>query len=322
VIVAIGRGLVVDGFRVVAFVVGAKLLGGIVAIVAAFWLFGQGLGGSLGDPMAFATMAAALNPLASVVPVAEVTAVIVYLGIRLPARAARASTIPEAIVRRWVAAIGGALVWAASWLVLPMSLDPVLAVGYTLAPVAFAMAALRGPATPPILKGWRPYVLLAAAYGTGVAVMLLPLYWVPSAPPVLAAVGEPAASQAIGERIVDVYHWTIGPSTSDSRLTTLDLDWPIGEVPFSSIQVEVWPMVVHDGVPEAASPPLTVIPAAELGHRVRVAWPMPAPRDRRLVLTAAVGVLPDGRRLILDPEPDIDLTPAWHGTLLGWWFGG
>jgi hypothetical protein len=309
--------VVVDTFRIAVFLLGAQLLGSIAAALA-FLAIDQG-GGPLNAPgrATYAWIEMLLVPWASLFPVAEVLVVAAYLGLRLPARITAASTYDERVIRRGVAVTGAVV----PWLVLPLSLDVVLAIGYTLVPVAFAVAALRGPRQPPIARGWRPYLALSGGVAVvGVAIMTL---WL-NAPAVrsdASAVGLPSSVLGLPAGAVGARHWPAGPGGTADRATTIRGLWEGTAGLPMSVQVEVWPAEIADGAVRLGASPLLVVAGTGRDRLVEVDWTMPAPRTQRLVATFAIGITPDGRRIVLDEEPEIGPTPAWHGTLTGWWLG-
>lgn len=169
---AAARSLVVDGFRIVVFLVGAALLSSVV--VTAGFLGLTAIDGGMGwlaalpfESPAYAARELLLVPLQAALYVVMVSVVVGYLGIRMPARMVAGSTVPEPTIRRGVALVGAILLAGLTWVVLPMRLTPVLAVGVTLLPVVFAVAALRGPRRPPIAKGVRRYLLLGTVMLVG-----------------------------------------------------------------------------------------------------------------------------------------------------------
>src|SRR5450756_1875947 len=91
-----------------------------------------------------------------------------YLGWVLPARIAGPAVRSVFGVRRGVALIGLALGSAVLWFLVSVAMDPVLAVGLPLGPVAFALAAFRAPERPTFRVGFVPAVI-------GVAVLFLPM---------------------------------------------------------------------------------------------------------------------------------------------------
>jgi hypothetical protein len=91
-----------------------------------------------------------------------------YLGWILPARVAGPAVRSVRGVRRAVALVGFAVGSGVLWLLVPVAMDPVLAVGLPLGPVAFALAAIRAPERPTFRVGFVPAVV-------GAAVLFVPM---------------------------------------------------------------------------------------------------------------------------------------------------
>jgi hypothetical protein len=268
------------------------------------------------------------TPWASLLAVACVILAAAYVGSVLPSRIEASSAYGLRSIRRSVAAVGLVVGSIVGWCILPLSLDAVLAVGYTLAPAAFAIAALRAPARPAFRPGRRAFIILAVAWGIGLAALLVALVNAPirTLTMDLSAAGTLPESVGLEPDDVEVDHWPIDAGSLDTsieRLTTIDILGPEGTIAagLSGIQVEVWPAIVQDGVLRLGAEPLTVEPAQEPDPQsIELLWSMPQPRTQQLVATVVIGILRDGRRVILG-EPAVGPTPPWRGTIAGWWLG-
>ena len=96
------------------------------------------------------------GPLGSLATVVAALAAAAYLGWILPAQVARPAIRSVRAVRRIVAVVGFVGGSTVLWLLLQVALDPVLAAGLPLVPVAFALAALRAPEGPGFRVGLVP----------------------------------------------------------------------------------------------------------------------------------------------------------------------
>jgi hypothetical protein len=325
---AAGRCLLLDGFRIVAFIVGAMLLSTMTIVVGFIGLtvVGGGLGSLDGmsyDATAFVPGTLSLVPFQAFEHVVLVGVVVAYVGIRMPARMVAVSTVPERTIRRGVAFVGAVLLVALTWFGLPMRLTPVLAVGVTLLPLVFAVAVLRGPRRPPIAKGVRRYLLLAAVLLTVSLTEVGVVLAAPASGPDLSAFGPPAS--AAGIHLDPEWAWdqylvgqgrTIVGTTFMPELSADD------RARIASIRTEVRAAEARDdqlllGELLASSAPLVL--GDGLAEPV---WSMPAPKAPRLVAIFTIATLRDGREVVLDPEPTVKVTPEWDGRLFRYWLGG
>ena len=167
-------------------------------------------------------------------------------------------------VRRGVALTGLALGSAVLWFLVSVAMDPVLAVGLPLGPVAFALAAFRAPERPTFRVGFVPAVI-------GVAVLFLPMTLL-----ALATATDPhsdnwmADVSLIGDMPVatDVESIALGISWSgpDGRgwaEVTVDAGNAAATVAtrLPTLRVEIWSARVVDRVVRFGSAPLVVQPA-------------------------------------------------------------
>jgi hypothetical protein len=327
-VAAAARSLLADGFRIVAFVLGAMLLSGVTLTAGAIGLaeVGGGLHSLLGpahDSPAYPARVLSLVPIQAIEHVILVTVVVAYLGIRMPARMLAVSTVSEPSIRRGVAVVGAVLLVVLTWFVLPMRLTPILAVGVTLLPAAFAVAALRGPRRPPIAKGVRRYLLLTALFLVGSIATLGFVLTAPATGSDLSAFGEPAS--AAGLHADPEWTWRyvlfgqggrIEGRTNRPRLSAADL------ARIASLRTEVRAAEVRDGELLLGELLVTSGTAAVPDEWDEPEWSMPAPKAPRLVGIFTIATLTDGREVILDPEPTVEVTPEWDGRLFGYWLGG
>ena len=319
-------GLGVEFLWVGWFLIGAQLLATVLVVVPAILLSWEDL--SFPRRLTTAWLESALGPVPSLIPVAQVVAICAYLGWYLPGRIMVATGWEPADVRRtvaWIGLAGGSLL---VWL-LPMGLDVVMAIGFMLAPVAFAAAALRAPVPPARRLNRRAYYLFAGLLViVNVAVVLLLLNLpVRSIALDLSAAGEPMAAVGIDPQDLEVDHWDMTSARGAkgaSWTTTVDVFDPAVPIVegFATISVAVWPAAVQDGVMQLAGPPIATTEGAVPLRHDRLEWVMPTPRARVLVVPVTLRGMPDRRRILLDADPDPGLTPPWHGPILLWWLGG
>jgi hypothetical protein len=245
-----------------------------------------------------------------------------YLGWVLPARVAGPAVRSVRGVRRAVALVGFAVGSGVLWLLVPVAMDPVLAIGLPLGPVAFALAALRAPERPTFRVGFFPAVV--GAVGLFLPMTLLALATATDARPN----NWMADTSPIGD----------APAATDVESTALGISWsgPYGgqaEVTVNAgdaaaavaarlptLRVEVWPARVVDGVVRFGSAPL-VAEGAATEPITTLDYSSPRLRDPVTTMTFVVGISRDGRRVVLDSNLDLARTPPWNGTLADWWTG-
>lgn len=249
-----------------------------------------------------------------------------YLGWILPARFAGPAVRSVRGVRRAVALVGLAVGSGVLWFLVPVAMDPVLAVGLPLGPVAFALTALRAPERPTVRVGFVPAVI-------GAAILFLPMTLLalatPTDPSLDAWMADPSP---IGDM----------PAATDVENTALGITWSFSwsvyrgpaEVTVNAgdsaatvaarlptLRVEIWSARVVDGVVRFGSAPL-VAQGARTEPITTLHYTLPALRDPLTTMAFVVGIAPDGRRVILDEKLDLTRTPPWTGTLAEWWTGG
>jgi hypothetical protein len=295
-----------------------------------FMLLAFGLASILAMPVASAILHALGTstssyfggPLGSGVTVAAVSAGMAYLGWILPARIAVPAVRSVRGVRRWVAALGLVAGSALVWLLVPLAMDPVLAVGVPLGPVAFAVAALRAPERPTVRVGLSPALVLAGA-------LVLPLTLVALATTTPSEhEGWEADTSSIGAASVATDAESAGVTASwleeaTGRMSvTVDL-WETAaaiSARYPTLQVEVWPAANVDGRIVFGNAPLVAVSAATEASTT-IEWNVPRLRDRMTTATFVIGIGPDGTRAVLAEDFSPDLTPPWTGTVAAWWFG-
>jgi hypothetical protein len=262
------------------------------------------------------------GPLGSCVTVFAVLGGSAYLGWVLPARIATPALRSVRGVRRTVSAIGFGIGSAVVWLLLPLTLDPVLAVGLPLAPVAFAVAALRAPETPTFRVGYIPAVILVAA-------LILPMTLVALATATpsqqggweadWSAVGDAPAADSL-ENTVAIASWSMGVPGDISVAMDLGDAAPVLMARYPMLSVETWPAVdVGERILLGPSP--LVATRVPTRPSTIIDWSLPHLRDSVTTASFVVGVTRDARRVVLAQDFSLYPTPAWKGTVADWWLG-
>jgi hypothetical protein len=312
---ALGGGIqafIVEGIRAYLFLAFVFFLAEMLAIPAAsslLHLIGRSTSSYFG------------GPLGSLVTVTAVASGFAYIGWILPTRVAGPAVRSVRGVRRPVAVLGLMVGSVLVWSVVSVAMDPVLAVGLPLGPVVFALAALRAPRRPTFRVGVVPALV-------GAAVLFIPMTLIALATTTDSSSGGwMADTSAIGvepamgsvESTVNV-DWGFegvepGDVTVDSGPagTALAARWP-------TLQLEIWPAQVLDGVVRFGSRPL-VTQVAPTEPVTTFQFSLPRLRDPVTTATFVVGIAADGRRVVLGTNLDLASTPPWTGTLLGWWTG-
>ncbi len=261
------------------------------------------------------------GPIGSLATVGAVVGGFAYLGWVLPVRIAGPAVRSVLGVRRAVALLGLAVGSVIVWFLVPVAMDPVLAVGLPLGPVAFALAALRAPERPTFRVGFVPAVIGAAVLFVPMTLLALATTtdsssggWMADTSPIGDA---PAAPDIEGTISVD---WTVpyggpGEVTVDAREAANAV-----AARFPTLRVEVWPARVVDGVVRFGGAPL-VTQGAATEPVTTLRYSLPLLRDSMTTATFVVGIAPDGRRVILGENLDLARTPPWTGTLVEWWTG-
>jgi len=317
---------VASAFRILAFIVGAWTLMSMALLVASIpiWLWVVPAGELPGNLTAASIQArlALLEVWFGRAFGVVALVVVAYLGMQVPVRTARKSVYSIAQIRRWIAVIGFVVIGLVIAAV-PLTLDIVTAILALLTPVVFAIAVLRGPTNPPLAVGWRPYLLLSLGFGAVYAGSLAFVILSRTQSVEAGRVGLPSTAIGIATNAVESTHHTFCPNACDEGRSIVW--WPDGVDPsklVARVQTEIWPVDVRDDSIVLGAEPL-VVGTAEAGDAALVdtTWATPIAKSRQLVAFFAVGVTPDGRRIVLG-EPDVQLTPGWRGTVLAFFLGG
>jgi hypothetical protein len=207
------------------------------------------------------------------------------------------------------------------WLLVRAAMDPVLAVGLPLGPVAFTWATLRAPERPRFRVGVIP-----AAVGT--VVLFIPM--------TLLALGTTTDSSS-GGWMADTSPIGDAPSATGVE-SMVSVDWDLlyggpgaatvafGEAAtavaseFPTLRLEVWPAQDINGIVRFGAAPLVSV-AAATEPITTLRYSLPELRDPVTTATFVVGVGPAGRRVVFEANLDLARTPPWTGTLAEWWTG-
>jgi hypothetical protein len=262
------------------------------------------------------------GPIGSGVTVLATAGGFAYLGWVLPSRIARPAVRSVRGVRPAVAALGFAMGSGYVWLLLPLTLDPVLAVGLPLGPVAFAVAAMRAPERPTFRAGLVPGLALSA-------ILVVPMTLVALATVTPSGIGgwEADASSIGGALAADdvantalLVDWQ--PSADGDGLVTVDTSAAADAITrrFPTLRAEAWPATIVDNRMRFGPGPL-VVTTAPTGPATTLEWRLPRLRDPLTAVIFVVGITPDGRRFVLAGPLELLRTPPWTGTIADWWLG-
>ncbi len=262
------------------------------------------------------------GPVGSLVTVAGVVLGMAYLGWIVPARIAAPAVRSVRGVRRAVAALGVVIGSAALWLLVPLAMDPVLAIGLPLAPVAFAVAAFRAPERPTVWVGFMPAAVLAVVLVIPMTLVALATTtdsehggWMADTSPIGAT---PAATDVANSSVQASWWW----AGDGQKGVSVELG-PAEAVllaRYPTLQVEVWPAADVDGVVRFGVAPLLVV-SAPSDPVIDLSWAMPRPRNPITTATFLVAIAADGGRTILADDLGLEPTPPWTGTIAAWWLG-
>ena len=306
------RAVLVEGIRAWVFVALLLSLTASLAMLSG-WIVLQLMGRSSPSDTA--------GPVFSLVTVGAAICGFAYLGWILPVRIAGPAVRSVRGVRRAVAFVGLVVASAVLWFLVSIDMDPVLAFGLPFGPVAFALAALRAPDRPTFRVGLTPAVVAAAVFFFPMALLAVATAtdprsgdWMADTSPIGATLAPTNVEDSI---VVDWMFPYEGPgeTTVDAGDAANDLT-----VRFPTLQVEVWPARVVDGIVQFGAAPLVSLGAAT-EQVTTLHYSMPRLRDRMTTATFVVGIAPDGRRVILAENLDLARTPSWTGTLVDWWTG-
>jgi hypothetical protein len=308
------RAVLAEGIRTWIFLAVLASLTAILALPAAS-IFAHVLGRSTSSYFG--------GPIGSLATVGAVVGGFAYLGWVLPARIAGPAVRSVFGVRRGVALIGLALGSAVLWFLVSVAMDPVLAVGLPLGPVAFALAALRAPERPTFRVGFVPAVI-------GAAVLFLPMTllalatatdahsdnWMADTSPI----GDAPAATDVENTALGI-SWS-GPDGRGWAEVTVDAGNAAATVAtrLPTLRVEVWSARVVDGAVHFGSAPL-VAQGTATEPITALDYSVPRLRDPLTTMAFVVGIAPDGRRVVLGENLELVRTPPWTGTLAEWWTG-
>jgi hypothetical protein len=255
-----------------------------------------------------------------------------WMGWVLPERVARAAHRSTRGVRLAVGLTGFVIGSVVLWAMVPLTMDPVLALGLPLGPLAFLLAAQR-----PSLRGEPfPATTLRSRLGIAAAVVAVTVL-------LGVATMHPGPGEGLGYG-VDISG--IGaaefPDLSGDNIPTTTYDVTSGAAPvvtasayfpdddwfrayasrYPTTSLEVWPLVpTGSQLYGAGAAPLATrsVPSTLTTFLSPIEMPMPMPRTPQFVVIALVAVGADGSRVVF--MPDAEMTPDWKGTLFDWWFG-
>jgi hypothetical protein len=312
------RALVAEGLRTWLFLGLTFSLASVLAVTTA-WILLQPAGRTTSNFFG--------GPIGSLLTVAAVVAGFAYLGWILPARMAGPAVRSVRGVRQAVALIGLAVGSGVLWLMVPIAMDPVLAVGLPLGPVAFALAGLRAPDRPTFRVGFVPAVVGAALLFVPLMLLALatstdprdPQGWTVDTSPIGS---QPAAADVESASVLVSWSGPYGVPYGGQAEVTVDAGDAAAAVAarLPTLQVEVWPARVVDGVVRLGSAPLVAVGAAT-EPVTTLDYSSPRLRDPVTTMTFVVGISRDGRRVVLGSNLDLARTPPWNGTLAEWWTG-
>ena len=251
-----------------------------------------------------------------------------WVGWIVPVRVAARARRSVRGVRRATAFAGLLAGWWVTCGLLTLTLDPVLAVGLPLGPVAFALAALR--------SGDRSMSNVDPQFGrrafvAGTIVIVTATTALAFATITPRNDGWEADFSALGAA-PEAYPVIASTDPSISWGPGFDASWAGVDVTFTDdaqaaafagplpvLRAEVWPVTIVDGQVRFGSAPLAWAEAPTTAD-VRLTWTTPTPHERTTVALVLVGITRDGARVIVDPG-DVGRTPAWRGTVVDWWYG-
>jgi hypothetical protein len=306
------QAVIVEGIRTWIFLALAFFLAEMLAIPAASTVL-HAIGRSTSSYFG--------GPLGSLATVSAVAAGFAYLGSIMPNRVAGPAVRSVRGVKLPIAVLGLTIGSVIVWSLVQVAMDPVLAVGLPLGPVAFAVAALRAPDRPTFRVGFVPAVIGAAA-------LLVPM--------TLLALATTTDSSS-GGWMADTSSIGAAPAAADVE-SAVSVDWagPYGETGevtvdtgqvanavatrLPMLQVEVWPARVVGGTLLFGSAPL-VSESAGTEPVTTLRYSLPRLRNPVTTTTFVIGIAPDGRRVVLGANLDLTRTPPWTGTLVEWWTG-
>ncbi len=268
------------------------------------------------------------GPLESAATVVVIAVWFAWIGWVLPARVATRAGRSVRGVRNAVGVAGLVAASALLWTVPALSLDWVLAVGLPLCPLALLWAARRSADHVTFFPPTRARTRLGLFLGAVVAVTALGFVTANASG---MQGGWEVDTSRIGasgssEPLLDAAPLSLtGSMSAEQGLSTwtVDLSIPDGQLAayaqrFRTLQLEVWPVAMADGVVTFGAAPLatTAVPVAQ---DAQVSVDLPAYRTPVDVVTAVVLIAADGRRVVWGIASGPEETPLWHGTIFDWW---
>jgi hypothetical protein len=318
---------VVATFRICAFVFGAWTLATFVILGIALLVFVSGAipaGAALPAWMHSGVaggVEVVLAPIGSLTIGIGRLVVAAYVGAQVPVRTAEASAYPLDRIRRWVAGVG--VLSLLVLLLIPLEYDVILGVCTLLVPIAFGVAALRGPAQPRKAVGMRPYLALAGSFllfpliSIGAVILLAPTSMDS------AAIGEPMSAIGIDPAVIDVE--VVAGRSPDGPVGRSFVVWDAGApIPekIATIHTEVWPATTRGSTVSFGPAPVLTTPSHPVVGLRSEYWTPPTPALPQLVGLVAIGITPDGRRIVLGDGPQVQVTPSWFGSAIGFFLRG
>lgn len=275
------------------------------------------------------------GPIASLGTVAVTVLWFAWVGWTLPARVARSAQRSVRGVQLAVGIAGFVLGTLALWAWVEVDMDPVLAVGLPLAPVAFLLASQRpnhrASLLPDTTRRMRAGIALALVVGTALVGLLTVNAsqvhaWQADTSPLGADIStEPLLVGADSSTAMSYTDMQGSAATVDSSVTLGDPAQAAAfAARFPTVRLEIWPATITDGVMTFGPRPLAESTTPVLPGMTDVSTSLLVPhyRERIDIVSVVVAVAADGKRVLLAGPGGSMQTPPWHGTLFDWWFAG
>jgi len=275
------------------------------------------------------------GPAGSLMTVALITLWFAWMGWVLPQRVARAARRSVQGVQRAVGIAGFAIGTAMLWTLPTLTLDPVMAIGLPLGPLAFLLAAQRP------CRGTDPFPATKFTTRLGIAVavvaatVVLGLATMGPSTPIERGFGFDVSQLGMSDfpgldaadpRPSVSFQIASGssPTLTASAFYPDDAWFSAFAARYPTTSLEVWPLVASTSdlyVPGPAPLQTMQFATTQRAFDNPITMTMAMPRTPELVTSVLVAVGTDGSRVVIGP-PDANLTPTWHGTLFDWWFAG
>jgi len=270
----------------------------------------------------------------SLITAAVTTIWFAWMGWVLPQRVARTAHRSVRGVQRAVGLAGLGIGTALLWWIPTLAMDPILAIGLPIGPIAFCVAAQRP------CRGTDPFPTTTVKTRLGVALAVaavtiaLGLSTMAASTPFQRGFGfdtaSIGASDFAGLGTSDTlpgasFQVTFGTSPTVTASASYPDDAWFREFAarYPTTSLEVWPMVATATdfyVPGSAPIATMRLDTTKQAFDDPITMDMPMPRTPEIVLTVLVAVGSDGSRAIIGSNAV--MTPTWHGTLYDWWFSG